>query len=210
MGISEKRQKADWPLNSKTDLDAFVKDNEVGFFLHAQKCLYNITLNKRSFSTLVVYFEPKDNPISWIEEFFEKVQACSPQFGYAANSEEFEHRNQVFSKQGKNNIYSWVGRSLEKYLPGVYSITYISSQQIAEKEVDIELLKDNTETWKDIDGVGYLLVFSEKIEEWRVISDKLDLICKNEGGIFSKHVVEQRLKNCTNFLEVCAETDKWE
>ena len=126
----DEKLKAKDKKNKTNDAEKFILFRSFdpgGFLLHAKECIYNISIRDKGYSTLNI-FPSGSLSTNWIETFFETIAVANPMFGYAAAGSEYKHRNRIFVTQGKNHIESWVGRDLNKYIPGLYYYTLLSKR----------------------------------------------------------------------------------
>lgn len=208
VGDSEKRLKKDVSLDDNASLNTFLEKNSVGFFMHGQGCLYDVSLSEGKYSVLHIYPTGDITDIDWAIAVFETIQGALPQFGYVSTSEEFKHRNRLVVNQGNNNVESWVGRDLNKYIPGLYSITLLSNEQLDEKKVDINSLKRSSQTYTCYENF-VLFTFSKDIEQWSKDRDNVDSVCLAEEGVFSKQYIEEKALKTSNFIELNMLTSNW-
>ncbi len=123
-------------------------------------------------------------------------------FGHAGDTEEYKHRNRHYITIGINQIEAWIGRDLEKYIPGVYWYTLLSDELPSKHGVDLASLSAeaiSTETLGD--GSLHLLKFYENPEDWKDNAERLDKLCERTDGVFSRKSVEAAVSDVTNYLE---------
>lgn len=175
--------------------------NPAGFFLFSESCLYNFFINRKGYSVALVYLEDR-RLYSEIPILFGAVAEASSIFGYACDSEEYDHRNRYYITIGMNQIEDWIGRDLEKYIPGVYWYTLFSDELLSKHGVDLAGLTAeaiSTETLGD--GSLHLLKFFENPEDWKENAERLDKLCERTDGVFSRKSVETAVSGVSNYLE---------
>jgi PKD domain len=115
---------------------------------------------------------------------------------------EYDHRNRYYITLGKNNIEDWIGRKLEKYIPGVYWYTLLSDGLLTQHGVKLADLAAEAMTAETLgDGSLHLLKFFESPEEWKENARRLDDLCERIEGVFSRRLVEAAVAGITNYLE---------
>lgn len=208
LGEHEKRHKNDVKLNTSSDVASYLTENSVGFFMHSDQCLFNITLNVDDYSTLHVYPEQSVDAL-WALNVLRAVKNAQPQFGYVSTLEEFKYRNMISIERSEQVVESWVGRGLKKYLPGLYSYTLISFRQMKEKNIRPEILIESAIKSDAYGGEFIILDFFGGVEQWHLYKNKIDALCEATEGIFSKVGIADAAKETKNFLELSALLKKW-
>jgi len=123
-------------------------------------------------------------------------------FGFGCYDEEHEHRNRHYITIGKNHIESWIGRDLEKYIPGVYWYTLLSDELLSKHGVDLASLSAEAITTETLgDGSLHLLKFYENPEDWKENAERLDDLCERTDGVFSRRPIEVAVISVSNYLE---------
>lgn len=179
----------------------FKKNNQAGFFLFSNACTYNFFLYRRGYAVFYCYF--KDMRLwSHIISFFAALAPAGPVFGYAAESDEYDHRNRYFVTIGQNHIESWIGRDLSKYIPGVYWCTLLSNALLDRHRVRVSDLSCEAMSTESLgDGSIHLLKFYERPEDWQLHVERLDDLCERVQGVFSRRAVESAAEGAKSFLE---------
>ena len=175
--------------------------NPAGFFLFSESCSYNFFINRRGYSVMFVYLEDR-RMYTKVPILFRAVAAADPIFGHAGDPEEYDHRNRYYITIGMNQIEDWIGRDLEKYIPGVYWYTLLSNKLLNKHGVDLSRLSSeaiSTETIRS--GDLHLLKFYENPEEWKENAERLDKLCERTDGVFSRKSVETAVSGVSNYLE---------
>ncbi|MBR7745037.1 hypothetical protein [Undibacterium baiyunense] len=199
--------------NLLSDLEKFQEfalENKTGFFLHSRNgALFNITIRSIQYSEISM--DLTDVRLSnLIPDFFLCLAVLNPFFGYACDINEYEHRNRYFKKIGHNNIEDWLGRDLNKYLPGLYWHTLLSSAAIERYRLPFDQLISEAKRVISVNSNSlHELVFYDDATEWRENVDKLDVICKNTENIFSIRSVEALLEKADNFDDYDELVSRW-
>jgi len=204
----------------KKRFEKFVARNPAGFFLFADDCSYNFFIHERGYSRLFCDIQNEDF-YSDVPLLFETMVSAAPIFGFAGENQEevpsadgsyvithsevhseYKHRNCYYITIGDNNIESWIGTDLDKYIPGVYWYTLLSDELLKKHHIDLASLSAeaiSTETLGD--GSIYLLKFYESPDEWKQNAERLDTLCERIDGIFSRRSVESAVSGVSNYLE---------
>jgi hypothetical protein len=207
--LSAKEKKDNQIINSDKFIK-FVESNPTGFCLHAKNCSYNLSCRVNEYAKLFMY-PKKPMQSDMIKAFFRITVCAEPKFGYAAERDEYLHRNRIHSIQGKNKIESWVGRDLSKYLPGLYCYTLISKGTLDLLKVDrTELIAaalsvDTLNKDKSIDLLNYF----EEPTDWPSSKEQLDALCNRAHGVFAKEEVEKQALTSRDFMELSTITNQW-
>jgi hypothetical protein len=189
--------------NKLDDMDrfnVFLEENQDGFLLYSEnKSCIDISL---SVDYISVTLYPTDSlSDELVMAFFHSVENYMPLFGYACEYDEYKHRNRNFITIGTNHIESWVGRKLNKYIPGVYWYTLLSNKLLKQHSVNLSDLASEAMSIEAVgDGTLHLLKFFENSEEWKESVDRLDDLCERTEGIFSIRMVNESVAGIKNFL----------
>jgi len=208
IGSSERKQNSDTLLYNAGQVTNFINENTEGFFLHSNEGLYDVSLQKDSFST-ICFFPKVALKEEILLEIIKAYISADSAFGYAAECEEHEYRNRIRIEVAGSEIESWVGRNLSKYLPGLYYLTFISKKQAEEKSIEIESLKINSISYIDMPNQAVLFKFYENSTLWTKNKEKIDQICRSERGVFCKDEVEQCASKAENVMDFIMKTREW-
>jgi hypothetical protein len=199
--------KANLLLNEKRFRD-FRHENATGFFLYAEnKTPYDISIRRSGYSEVTLYL-PDDVSNGLVPLFFRSVAEHKPVFGFACDEVEYDHRNRYYITIGKNHIESWIGRKLEKYIPGVYWYTLISKPLLKQHGVSFADLSAEAISVETL-GDGHLLKFFEDPEDWQQNAGRLDDLCERIAGVFSRRQVEVAMSRITDFNEYETVIGQW-
>ena len=187
----------------------FREKNPDGFFISNNKgFLFDVSTPNAGYSVLILYAEESlSNEL--VESFFRAFVELNPIFGFACESEEYEHRNRYYTTIGINEIESWIGRDLNKYLSGVYWYTLLSDKTLNIYGLNLDDVCSLTNKRDDIARGIYLLNFFEHADDWQKHKAKLDDFCKKADGVFSKHDVELAVQGVSSYFEYGDIVDNW-
>lgn len=211
-------------LDNEARFRSFLKANPAGFFLYSESraCInFTVTSGAGSEYSDMTLSLPDGLPCELTKTFFKCLVEDKPVFGFACDdpervpdangsyvishsdvSSEYEHRNRYYITLGNNNIEDWIGRKLDKYIPGVYWLTLLSDGLLAKHSVKLaDLVADAMTTETLGDGSLHLLKFFESPEDWKDNADRLDDLCERVKGVFSRRAVEAAVAGATKFLE---------
>lgn len=178
----------------------FQEENLTGFFLYAKnKSLFDVSTRRVGYAVITLWLA-EGLPSELVVTFLRSLAGHKPVFGFACDEDEYDHRNRHYITIGKNHIEAWIGRKLEKYIPGVYWHTFLSDGLLTQhgvKLADLSVEAVTTETLGD--GSLHLLKFFESPEDWQTNVERLDNLCERVSGIFSRSSVEKAVAGITNF-----------
>ena len=185
----------------------FVRSYPGGFFLFADEWTYQIfTAGERPARFTAYCSAPPSDAV--LKRFFELMASVEVPFALAADESEYEHRNRLYQRIGENDVESWVGRDIRKYLPGLYWYTMASESLLQEHGVDITKLSANTLSSERF-GKCHLFKFFERAEDWKKQAAKLDELCETTEGIFSSRQVSAEAGRARNYVEYSNIVGQW-
>jgi hypothetical protein len=206
-GESEKQgSKANRVDNSEL-FSKFVRNHPGGFFLFADDSLFQFFTAGKT-PTYFVACCSKMLSAKVLKAVFESVASIDVPFAIAADEGEYRHRNRIFHEIGKNNIESWVGRDIRKYLPGLYWCTMISESLLRVHNVDLSALEASALSSDQIGGC-HLLKFFDSSKDWEAHATQLDDLCESMRGIFSSRSLNMAASRATNYMEYSDIVDQW-
>jgi hypothetical protein len=216
-------------LTDETRFEKFRKKNPTGFFLYADdKTFFDISARRVGYAEVTLYLA-EGLPDELATAFFKCLIGCKPVFGFACEYQEpvpdangsyvvsngdaegeYYHRNRHYITIGKNHVESWIGRNLEKYIPGVYWYTLLSDGLLTKHGVKLaDLVAESMATEILGDGSLHLLKFFASPEDWKENADRLDNLCERVEGVFSRRSVEKAVAGITNYLEYDEAIAQW-
>lgn len=179
----------------------FREENPDGFFVSNNNgVLFDISTPTVGYSALILYADQLlSNEL--IESFFRAFVELDPIFGFACESEEYEHRNRYYTTIGINEIESWIGRDLNKYLSGIYWYTLLTDRTLNTYGLNLDEICILANNRDDIASGIYLLNFFERADDWQKHKAKLDGFCQQTEGVFSKYDVELAVQGVSSYFE---------
>lgn len=204
--IKKKNSVSDWKLFGN-----FIAQNEIGFFLYTKnKTCINLSCRFTNFHEVRIYLE-ENVEIEVIVDIFQCQSDLEPEFGFACQNDEYYHRNLQKITLGKNDVSSWIGRDVGKFVPGVYWCTFFSDQYLASHNLNIDQLsKISIKSIPIGEQKGStLLVYYDNPLDWQVYREKLDEFCATTEGVFSRNTVDRLVSPSMTFLEYHEAISPW-
>lgn len=189
-------------LENEERFEKFRKRNPTGFFLYGEnKTLIDVSTRHVGYSEVALWLESGLSD-ELVLAFFSVLAEHNPVFGFSCAEDEYKHRNRYYITIGANHIEDWVGRKLEKYIPGVYWYTLLSNKLLAQHSVNLSGLSVEAIRVEALgDGSLHLLKFFEDPEDWEENIERLDNLCEKVTGVFSKRSVEAAVQSVSNYIE---------
>ncbi len=133
-------------VSNKKDLDKFFYDNKQGFFLYNKEDreLYaDIEFSQaNSFASVTIFYERPFNDL--LEKNSNKLLdtfiAKNAYYVHGGTFEEYYSKNKVKIELNGSSVETWIGRNLNKYLPGVFWVNFISHVYAKNINLDVEKL----------------------------------------------------------------------
>lgn len=219
-------------LDDEARFRAFLKANPSGFFLYTEdRTCIDITATSAAgvhYSDVTLWLaEGLSNELA--TTFLKHLAIHKPAFGFACDYQipvpdtngsyvigqrgvpsEYHHRNRFYITLGKNNIEDWIGRKLDKFIPGVYWLTLLSDGLLAKHDVKLAVFESEAVSTESLgDGSLHLLKFFETPKEWKENAERLDDLCERVEGVFSRRSVEAAVAGVTNYLEYDVTITNW-
>ena len=138
-----------------------------------------------------------------IKAFLIHMMSAQPIFGFACEPQERDQRNRINTKQGINNIESWVGRDPQNYIPGLYWWTILPNALAEKHRVPLAAIKPIALEHVRIEGGQNLFRFYEKPDGWRA-AQGIDTMRLSQPGIFDVEEVRPLALAARTFLELGA------
>lgn len=186
---------------------AFQSENIAGYFLYSDFATYDISLSENGKSSIFMDIG-EGQPQEILLRFLKSMSKVGVDFGFAAENDEYMHRNRHQYVLGDNRIETWVGRDLEKYIPGLYWVTYISMSLEKKHSFNLAHIADTAITI-DSDEQGHLIRFFEVPTDWSENAEKIDKACLEQCGVFSLADVEKNLPDNVNYLQLTSTLADW-
>lgn len=190
--------------------ERFRKKNQNGFFLYADsQNFFDISIRRGGCTEVTLYLS-NDKSDDLAVDFIKSFSSRKPVFGFACEEDEYDHRNRHYATLGKNLIESWIGRNLEKYIPGVYWYTLLPDELLSKHDVDLVAVSaEAIATEALLNGSSHLLKFFENPESWKKNAERLDDLCQRTEGVFSRRSVETAISGVSDYLEYSEVIAEW-
>ena len=205
-GADEDRPANSHALDDGPKYRRFLAKNPSDYFLFAEQCRYQIARSFRSgYGTIFV--DPIDPGLSDDDAraLFAAFRAdAAVVFAFACQSSEYLHRNRVFTRIGANQIESWVGRDLGRYLPGLYWLTSIRGARVA--QIDQKALPTGAPGFEFQLGQEPAITIANPnpSTDWETWAESIDAFCESQSSIFSKNRILPELQAAGSYNELSA------
>jgi len=196
-------------ISDNTAFEKFKAQNQGGFFLLSDIVLYDLSnVNNSKFEISI--FQLKSGIEHVFPEMFVKLSTTLPQFAFACESEEYYHRNRLYFRFGKKEVEAWVGRSIEKYIPGIYWLTLLSKNYSKThglnlrsliKKIQPEILLENKDQ--------LVLKIYPNSFAWKDHSPRINIVLEGSRSFFLKSVVENATRNVESTIELVKALKDW-
>lgn len=196
-------------LSDRDSFQAFAQENRAGYFLFGHDTLM-LNISFSEMKTRISFSGLDGVSAEVLDEIFSVLSALSPKFGFACLQEELNHRNRLIDNLDIGTIESWVGRDLNKYIPGVYWKTFFSERLLETHELNIDMLRfEELEVTLTKLGAGWLISYFENAEDWVGVSQTIDARCKSLDGLFSITNIRNESKKFSNYFEYDEYLSAW-
>lgn len=188
--------------SNKKQFSTFLKKNPMGFFLHTEnETIFDISTRSVGHAEITMYLATGLSAELALE-FFRCLAKYQPVFGFGCSEDEYVHRNRYYITIGKNHIEDWVGRKLEKYIPGVYWYTLVSDKLLSQHGVRISELSSKTVSSEVLgESSLHVLKFYVEPEAWQENTERLDNLCERVDGVFSIRSLESAVEGVSDYME---------
>ena len=197
-------------LSDRGRFEKFITKHPTGFFLYSKnKTLMDLSTGRVGYAEVTLWLEA-GQPATLVPIFMRALVGHKPVFGFACENVEYKHRNRHYLTLGENHIESWIGRCVERYIPGVYWYTLLSDELLAKHSVALAELTAEAMVSEALgDGSLHLLKFFEHPEEWEGQACRLDALCARIKGMFSRGSVDTAVAGVTTYLEYSDVIAQW-
>ena len=182
-----------------------VMKRETGFFLKGANVTYDLNFVKDKPIVCNCFLET-DTALA--KDFLIHMASAQPIFGFACEPEEREWRNRITIKLGVNSIESWVGRDTQKYIPGLYWLTLLSTVLMEKHNVQFTAIEALAQEHVVIEGGQHLFCFYRRPDSWRSATGVVTL-SPSLPGVFDVEKVRPQLATAKNFLDLSVITRGW-
>lgn len=185
---------------------SFENNSATGIYLRNSNVLYDIRKSRNETLICNAYFERFSSSV--VKYFLIQMVMADLIFGFACTLEEKEAKNRVTTRQGVNTIESWVGRDTQKYIPGLYWLTVLSTALAEKHGVSLSAIEYVALEHVKLEGDQHLFRFYEEPEDWRSAVGAAQL-CSSLPGVFDVEKVRPQLTAAKNFLDLNAVIRNW-
>jgi len=188
-------------VNDYARFSKFINKHKSGFYLVGENFYYNILrINSENFWKFEGCFDGYSKNMEFFLKYFSKL---NPVFGFACLKEEREAKNRHKIQIGINKVESWVGRNIEKVIPGLYWMTIISDEILMKYNVPLSAIRLVSKEYSDLGNGVHFLKFYENPEDWNKTLDVKNL-CASFPGIFDIDDVYSIASNAKGVMELLA------
>lgn len=186
-GEDENKYSENDRLEDVDRFDSFKKDNVYGYILFSKNCSYNVSANRFGHAEVFVDLNITNGlEFAHAKEIIDCVRKHGLMFGFAADRNEYFHRNQLSFSRSYGDITTWVGQDLRKYLPGFYWLTAISDDIAVQHKIELDKLQDNIQVFPAEGKTQCKLYrFYENPWQWKKHKKQVDDLCQHMQGVFS-------------------------
>jgi len=139
-------------------------------------------------------------PIATARTILTNLAAADPLFGFACLFEEEKMRNQIAIEVQGSSCTSWVGRDIEKHVPGLYWMTLLPEELANKHGVPLSKVSDIALEHVDLGRGQNLFRFYERPEDWK--SDRaVETLLANQPGFFDIEKVRPRFESIRTYAE---------
>lgn len=186
-------------------LSKFIEKSKSGFFLLGAGVTYSVRFSKDR-SVICDCFIDVASLLA--KQFLIFMSKAKPLFGFACALEERKKRNRVTIQLGQNEIESWVGRDLKKYVPGFYWITLLPDSLAKLHALPLDAVCEVAEECIDLNFGQHLYRFYPSPEDW-IENAPVEKLCKGQPGVFDVEKILPKLSGAKNFLELSSMLKNW-
>jgi hypothetical protein len=192
-----------WPIDQLESFYSISAQQDI--FLFASD--FNCSLIAHENEQMNIFCEvKKDSDVA--RELLRALVALHPLFGYACLYEERLYSNRVVTKQGINTVESWVGRNIEKYIPGLYWWTLLPENLMERHGVPLDRLKMCALQHIEMGDGLHLFRFYDRPEEWREAFNR-SRVRLSLPGIFDVEKIRPKMEDAQTFLNLIGIVQDW-
>ena len=205
--ISDNEESAHTSLDSLniSNILEYAKGNSSGFILYSPRAEYHISYADFGDCSLYVLMDNFQESRNFVLEM-SKIDLL---YGYACLPEEREHRNRVVINKDYGQHQAWVGRNFRKWLPGLYWINIIPENLVKAHNLNIDNLFDFSEYKVEKKFNNYIIECYADPSEWVRQTEKIDRICSETEGIFSKSEAVLDIVRAKSYMETSEKMGRW-
>ena len=173
-------------VHGTKDLKKIIKNSVNSSFILSSKCV-SIDINKSN----PHLFIRGETGSTWdiILPIMEHMMKAKPIFGFGSYYDEYAARNQLVTETTMGTLHAFLGRNIEKFIPGLYWITILSDRLIKNHKLDINPI--STAALSHIHkSESHLFQFYQNPEDWKEQEKKLKLLSKSDVFFHKEHVID--------------------
>ncbi len=190
----------DWLLNNEISnqksFSDFREANTAGYFLFGEQLSYDCSFANQDNPHVTVW--AKGNQLEAHVNCLERLSLSGIHFGRTCDYGEVLHRNRLAFHSDEVSSEAWVGRDLKLNIPGLYWMTFISTEIESRYALKSERIRESAKIARESAG-GVLYTFFDQPEDWKAHIDKMDLLCATLDGVFSISQIQAQLKEDYTF-----------
>ena len=201
-------------VSDRRRFSEFAKKHVLGFFLFTEdRSLIDISTALDGRRHARISLDVKPGALVVAEQFLSSMAEHAPIFGYAGVQGERNHRNYKIQHIPtlRSSIRSYIGQDLDRYVSGAYWQTLLSTALLDKHGIDIDALRQHAVSMKSLGGGAVrILKFFEEPGDWQDHADRLDALCENTPGIFSRRILDaetEGVSKCDEYTRILCE---WE
>ena len=179
--------------------EVFKSRNELGFFLYGRNSTFFLNMTGNESLEISLFLKGKVEPEE-MAAYMKSFSSLGMRFGFMCMEEEYEHCNRVKRKFKGCSYEGWIGKDIDKYVSGLYWLTYFSEELVSSLVIDIDQFEVGNIELSRTDS-GYLYQFYDSPKNWKKHRPKLDLMSENVSGIFSKREAVSKLSGIDNIAQ---------
>lgn len=142
--------------------------------------------------------------------FLECMAAENPAFGFACAWEELVHRNQVVVKTSVGTSETFLGRNLDKWIPGLYWLTLLPEALAERHGVPLAEVEAGALERASLGDGQRLFRFYDHPKDWCANSQTLDSLCASLPGVFDIAEARSELEGVNDFWALRPIYQRWD
>jgi len=207
-GTSENRvNKSRDRCSDLTLFERFKIENPLGYYLHSKSCVIDVKYSGYN-SALFIEVKNKNAQIA-VAELLRFFSHDGIHYAFACKWDEWRYKNGLVKSIGDSYVENWVGRDFKKYLPSLYWLNLIPNTMFLDLNIDKSLLLGSCESSVELpEGFNLLKMYKEP-DDWMEYAPRLDSLCEDIDGIFSKWSIWDSVENIEELDTYLFEVSKW-
>ncbi len=190
--------------------ELFLKKNSTGFFLSSSKVkIMFLRRGTGKYFTISVHESKGKLSVDDCLSILRALSIAGLRFGFGCDSDEYYSRNRYYTQIGANSIEAWVGRDLSRYLPGLYWITCLHSEELLRLKLDASAFPEYFS--KPMISEDYCAMqYYESAVDWKLHQARLDDACFANPNIFSlRRILPELVKSSNNYADFNSSLRNW-